>query len=373
MTPAPRAVVVGAGPAGAAAAIWLTRAGCSTTIITRDSGRAIPRGETLAPAGLEALRVLGVHDRFLSAAHRPCRRTCVAWGESELTTHDHLFRLHGNGWHIDRSLFDSMLVEKAEVAGARVVRSACVTGVERCDTFWRVRFLTDDCPLSEECDWLVDATGRRAMLARMVGARWIETDRLVAQIGRFASHSDRSADEGVLLIESAEHGWWYSVVSPDGTLLAAHVTDRDRTARGRWALELESTRHTGDRARSSTLLHLSGCPASIGYRSPAAGPGWVAVGDAVLAHDPLSGQGLVHALLTGLRGAEALCRGETNTYAHARARECAQYLQARHDIYRLETRWARSAFWRRRQEAVSRRVDSARPFYARLPAQSFPG
>jgi len=85
-----------------------------------------------------------------------------------------------------------------------------------------------------------------------------------------------------LLVESAEHGWWYSVVPPDGTLLAAHVTDRDRTARGRWALELESTQHTRDRVRSFALIQLCGCSASIGYLVPAAGPGWAAVGDAAL-------------------------------------------------------------------------------------------
>jgi flavin-dependent dehydrogenase len=353
MSPTRRAVVVGAGPAGAAAAIWLARAGCSTTIITRDSRPTVSRGETLAAAGLEVLRVLGVRDRFLDAAHRPCLRTCVAWGESELTSHDQLFRLLGNGWQIDRARFDSMLVDEAEAAGARIVRAACVTAVERCDPLWRVRFVKGDCQLSEECDWLVDATGRRAALSRMVGGRWVETDRLVAQIGCLASHSDRSRGEGVLLIESAEHGWWYSVVSPDGALLAAYLTDRDRTARGQWAVELESTRHTGERARGCALMQLFGCPASIGYCAPAAGPDWVAVGDAALAHDPLSGQGLVHALLTGMRGAEALCRGQSITYANARALERDLYLQARRDVYRLETRWACSAFWRPRREVLS--------------------
>jgi flavin-dependent dehydrogenase len=156
-----------------------------------------------------------------------------------------------------------------------------------------------------------------------------------------------------LLVESAEHGWWYSVVAPDGTLLAAHVTDRDRTARGRWALELESTRHTRDRSRSFRLAQVCGCSASIGYTVPAAGPGWVAVGDAALSHDPLSGQGLVHALLTGIRGAEALRRGEDSTYADARARDCTLYHRARRDIYRLETRWVSSAFWRQRRENLA--------------------
>ena len=354
MSRGPRAIVAGAGPAGAAAAIWLARAGCSTTIITRDSRHAVSRGETFAEAGLEALRVLGVRDRFLAAAHRPCRRTCVAWGESALTTHDHLFRLHGNGWQIDRALFDSMLGEAAEAAGVRVFRGACVTGVERFDPRWSVQFLTADGPLTEECEWLIDATGRCAALSRMIGARWVETDHLIAQIGRFASRSDRSAGEGVLLVESAEHGWWYSVVPPDGTLLAAHVTDRDRTARGRWALELESTQHTRDRVRSFALIQLCGCSASIGYLVPAAGAGWAAVGDAAIAHDPLSGQGLVHALLTGMRGAEALCRGERITYANARARDGALYLRARRDVYRFESRWAGSDFWRRRREAGDR-------------------
>src|SRR5262245_51758548 len=47
------------------------------SIRSRDSRHAVPRGETFAAAGLEALRVLGVRDRFLAAAHRPWARVPV--------------------------------------------------------------------------------------------------------------------------------------------------------------------------------------------------------------------------------------------------------------------------------------------------------
>jgi flavin-dependent dehydrogenase len=346
-----RAIVVGAGPAGAAAAIWLAYAGHATTMLDRGMRQNINAGETLPPAGVEALRALGVSDRFLCGPHRPSRCTRVAWGDGDLAVHHHLFHPYGSGWQIERSVFDATLIEAAEAAGAHRIQDARVTTIDRVGEKWDVRFVVRGCEFSATCDWLVDATGRGAAVARLLGAHWIETDRLAVQIGRLAPRVAHLATDEGLLVESAEQGWWYSAVLPNGTLIVAHVTDRDGVARGRWSAALASTRHTADRARAFELLQLGGPPCSIGHLARAAGAGWVAIGDAALAHDPLSGQGLAHALLTGLRGGEALRRNETEAYADARSRDCTAYLQTRRDIYRRETRWPASSFWRRRHEA----------------------
>jgi 2-polyprenyl-6-methoxyphenol hydroxylase-like FAD-dependent oxidoreductase len=344
-----RALVVGGGPAGAAAAIHLGRAGHDVTILERGGTERMSMGETLPPPAAESLRALGVWERFRSDGHRPARRTGVAWGESDLVFRHHLFNPYGHGWHIERRRFDAMLLDAAEAAGARRQGGARVACVERAGDRWSVHMLLHGRRVVDACDWLIDATGRGASLSRLIGEPWIDVDRLVARFGRFSPAAPVVPEEDVLLVESAELGWWYSAMLPDGALIAAYVTDRDGSAQHGWPTALASTLHTADRVRAFGLTEVCACSASVGHVARAGGAGWVAVGDASLAHDPLSGQGLVHALLTGIRGAEGLCRGEIETYVAARARDREAYLRVRTEVYRRETRWPSSPFWSRRQ------------------------
>ena len=71
------AAIAGGGPAGAAAAIVLARAGLR--VLLADAGNArSPRhgkykiGEGLPPSARHLLRDLGVHERVLADGHRPC-------------------------------------------------------------------------------------------------------------------------------------------------------------------------------------------------------------------------------------------------------------------------------------------------------------
>ena len=86
----------------------------------------------------------------------------------------------------------------------------------------------------------------------------------------------------------------------------------------------------------------------------AIGPGWVAIGDASAAFDPLSSQGLTHALFTAVTAGEALqslLDGEAHPlvrYAEANADIYSRYRVALRETYRMETRWRERPFWARR-------------------------
>jgi flavin-dependent dehydrogenase len=357
-----RVLVVGGGPAGAAAAVQLARAGHATMIVERTCGNGWRAGETLPPVAAEVLRALGVWERFLADGHRPSKRTATAWGDGRLHLERHLFNPHGSGWHVDRERFDGMLVAAAEEAGAQRYRGARVTSVERSERRWRVVVSAGGVRTVEECDWLVDATGRGAALARMLGERWIDDDRTVAIVGRLAPVAPGAPVEEALLVESAERGWWYSAMLPDGTLLAAYLTDGDEidgAASDCWHMALAPTSHTAARARGFAVTDIRVRRASTGCVTRAAGRGWVAVGDAAMAHDPLSGQGLVHALATGMRGAAALWSGGdgVDAYRDAVWTRRQAYLRQRADVYRRETRWPASSYWLRRQAIDRAAID----------------
>jgi flavin-dependent dehydrogenase len=85
------------------------------------------------------------------------------------------------------------------------------------------------------------------------------------------------------------------------------------------------------------------------------GPGWLAVGDAASAYDPLSSQGISKALESGLRAAQAITRrrnGQSaalNDYAGWLEDEFQVYLRQYAFYYSQVTRWPGSPLWQRRQ------------------------
>jgi flavin-dependent dehydrogenase len=93
-------------------------------------------------------------------------------------------------------------------------------------------------------------------------------------------------------------------------------------------------------------------------RQPVTGTNWIAVGDAALAFDPLSGLGIYKTIETGLRSSAAIARsleGDPSgmvEYENWTAEGFRSYLSIRSQFYRSGERWPRSRFWLRRMAIV---------------------
>ena len=89
--------------------------------------------------------------------------------------------------------------------------------------------------------------------------------------------------------------------------------------------------------------------------APPRGDGWLAVGDACAAHDPLCGWGVCRAMNNAIAAADAihceLARGDASLAAeyerHCRDQFSA-YLAGLAEHYSLERRWRSAPFWQRR-------------------------
>ncbi|MFZ3210347.1 MAG: hypothetical protein WA188_02435, partial [Terriglobales bacterium] len=90
---------------------------------------------------------------------------------------------------------------------------------------------------------------------------------------------------------------------------------------------------------------------------PCAGSAWLAAGDAALSFDPLSAQGLLNALFTGLAAAEAAdrhlsgCHDAVPGYVETISRIRLAYCRQLSFWYQAETRWPAAPFWQRRHHA----------------------
>jgi flavin-dependent dehydrogenase len=351
-------IIIGGGPAGAAAAITLAVHGISTAIIER-SDYSRPRiGETLPPAIRSSLICLGVWHRFLEEGHIESFSIRSAWGGSQPRDSSHIYNPYGSGWHVDRSRFDHMLVTAAVNAGAFLLTQSRITNISHDHTLgWQVAIMQQKCSRYLHARFLIDASGRTAAIPASIPRLFRIVDRLIGVVRFFARVA-----EPYTLIEAEAGGWWYSAPLPHDRLVVAHMTDADLFAGSGcgpcdyWACHLADAPLTLARTGQQTLLteHKIFSAASL-IRSPICGTDWIAAGDASVAFDPLSGQGVYNALEGGNLAAKAvIARFDGNNdsfteYSNWINSLFSDYLQLRGEFYSKEQRWPRSPFWRRRQ------------------------
>ncbi|MEU2269779.1 tryptophan 7-halogenase [Streptomyces olindensis] len=363
-------IVAGGGPAGAAAAITLARAGHS--VLLADAGTGPPKtGESLVPAARLLLYDLGVDVRVLDADHRPCHANLSAWGSARLHQLSFLDDPHGHGWHLHRPAFDSMLRRRARDQGAHVAENVAITHpTARPAGGWEVATITGATSRTAWSRWLIDATGRRAALAARRGARRIPYDRLIAIHLRLAP---AEADlEEASVVEAVPDGWWHTSPHNPAHRLITYFTDSDLAPAALVTPQplldlLATTRHTARRAQGRPPLPGAAprrCAASTTRLQPVVGDHWIAAGDAAITFDPLSSQGLLTALYSGLSAGQAVdahLHGEPDalTAYTTRLRDTFHaYAHAHRDIHRCESRWPDHAFWQRRH-TTPRPVTSA--------------
>ncbi|MGH4014156.1 MAG: NAD(P)/FAD-dependent oxidoreductase [Pseudonocardiaceae bacterium] len=360
-------VVIGAGPAGATAALTLSRHGARVLLAERPERPERPErqrirlGEGLPPAARPLLTSLGLWEQFRAAGHLPSYGNRSAWGSSELTSSDFIFTPHGHGWHLDRESFDTMLVAAAEEAGAIRVRSTRVAW-EPTASGGVLRLHQAGRELAIRAWGALDCSGRPAAIAHRLGARRVHRDKLVAvaAVHRPATSGDL---DSTTLVEAVRDGWWYTALLPGGHRIFVYLTDSDLldlgAARdvGCWLAWLSHTEHLRQIQQRFGYQVLAG-PTVIAARSstlrPAAGDGWLAAGDAAITFDPLSSQGIMTAIATGRQAAEAILGGRNGhpaaieSYLTSLDQLDREHLVRRVRYYAQENRWGNAAFWKRR-------------------------
>jgi flavin-dependent dehydrogenase len=355
-------VVVGAGPAGATTALVLARA-CRTLLVDRikeePAAAAHPIGESLPAAAWRLLRDMGLWEDFQRQGHLPCHVRQSHWGNSQPSIVDSLRDAYGPGWLLDRVRFDAWLRNWARRRGAALVAPAKAAAVAASAEGWRLTLVRRNRPLTVAARWLVDAGGRAAPLARMLRLERTRADRLIC---RWMAGQSESLGTG-LVVTAEPDGWWYAAGLPGGRRIVAFHTDAD----------LPAARATSDgvallaRARAQSVVTpllgdftiapdapIGVCAAHSAWIERVAGAGWIAVGDAALACDPLSAQGVFNALYSGLLGAGAIREALTGDsaalgeYQEAMRNVAEAYRSGLATWYGLETRWLERPFWARR-------------------------
>lgn len=326
-------LVVGAGPAGSAAAAWAARSGFD--VVLADAA-TFPRdktcGDGLTPRAVGEMERLGLGDWLRShvvnqglRAHGFGQTLLLPWPGGSLPDW---------GSAVARTELDDHLRSVAIASGARAVDGARAVGVRRDgERVAAVEFRGSGARTSDadgeagvdgtfeiSCRWLVVADGVRSPLGKLLGREW-HRDTVYAVAGRSYVDSDASDDPWIsshleLRDERGDlvsgYGWIFPL--GDGTVnLGAGTLATDRRPADVAIKPLMQTYAnaigkdfglSGElRSPTSALLPMGGAVSNV------AGPNWALIGDAAACVNPLNGEGIDYGLETGRFVAEHIATG----------------------------------------------------------------
>jgi menaquinone-9 beta-reductase len=316
-------LVVGGGPAGAAAGFWLAKAGHDVCVLER---KAFPRdktcGDGLTPRAVHQLREMGLEPAIAARHHRHDGLRAEAHGITlELPWPEHpVFPSYG--YVVRRRDLDQMVAEQAAAAGAAVRQSSeALRPLTRDGQLMGA--LVEDKASGETREvharYVVVADGSLSRFGRALGtARNKSYPQGIAIRGYF--DSPLSADpwiESCLDVHDRNgrslpgYGWIFPL--GDGTinvgigLLSTYKGYRDvntthlmsewaATAPERWGIDPDAmlAPPTGGRLPMA------------GSVNPKVGPNWLIVGDAAGSINPFNGEGIDYAYETARMAADLI-------------------------------------------------------------------
>lgn len=317
-------LVVGAGPAGSAAAAWAARAGLDVVLADAET---FPRdkacGDGLTPRAVAELDRLGLSG-FLAGR-------VANWGLRAAGFGQTLYlpwpggSLPARGSAAPRMVLDAAIRTTALESGATAAEGHRAVDVRFEDGRVRaVVFQTESGRREIVCRRLVVADGARSQLGRRLGRTWHRGTAYGVAARGYAT-STRSDDPWIsshLELRDADgqilsgYGWVFPLGDGEVNIgvgtLATERRPADvnlRSLMGVYADQQRSDWGLGDQIRDpwSALLPMGGAVSGV------SGPNWVLVGDAAGCVNPLNGEGIDYGLETGRLAAELLAGTDART------------------------------------------------------------
>lgn len=359
-------LIIGAGSAGLVAAILLTKAGLTVTIIDhqkiiqREGFARLKTGESLPPAAYMLLQKLDLWEGFEKGSHLKSYNNKSLWGSDKLTYTDFIHHPPGYGWHLDRVKFEEMLLRKATLLGVDLLELTTLHTVELKEKKWHVKWKTNTNQfIAKKYDFLVDASGRNSWLARRLGVQRQYDNRQLALVAFMATNEAFTDRAG--LVETTPNGWWYSAKIPKNRMALTFLCQPNKKDREFWLQNegwdqlLEQAPYTKKRVLQGGGQLLTApkfVDASDSILAQVHGKQWIAIGDAALTYDPIASHGIMLAMVSARDATEVILQyfqGDSNglaAYQQLMQTSFQYYRQQRQLFYNQEQRFSNSEYWK---------------------------
>lgn len=316
------AIVLGAGPAGCAAAAALARAGRDVLLLDREPKPFFKIGESLLPWNVPVFERLGLSQKIAAAGFQP-KFGALFTNEATGGVRQVVFREAWNGehpsaWQVQREVFDGLLADHARSCGVEVRR-----GVNTDEVLFEsgratgVRVSEAGTSEAIPARVVVDATGQAALLASRLKMR--RGDPKLKKMALFAHYTGAWRAEGErggdILLPFLPEVWYWVIPFADGSASVGAVFSPALLAGETGSREEIFDRLLGRSAKMRE--YLAGSKRKTPVRTVSdysvtaerfAGDGWVLVGDAAAFLDPVFSTGVFLGMSAGVRAAAVIHR-----------------------------------------------------------------
>lgn len=346
-TPERGIVVLGAGPAGAAVALGLRRLGHAVTVV--GVPRAFDAIEGVSDRVVAGLRGVGI-EAALAAIEAPSPRRASWAGATTALNSERL---------VDRAAFDRLLWQELQDHGIECLAARVLRWQPAADGHaLQIQRPQDTQPQVLRAGFVVEARGR---LAPHQGVE--RGPQTVALLWRGQGAPGGQSGSAV---QSLPEGWAWMARLPRGAIALQLTVDPaalDLPPRAQLGAFIRERLSSVEAAlpfldSSATEVHAVARTSGAVRAAEVCGDRWVRVGDAAMAADPLSGNGIFQSLSSALQAPMVIhtLLNHPADAPHARRfhQERVQGLFQRfarigRDFYAQETRWAGKPFWAARR------------------------
>jgi len=331
----PDVVVIGGGPSGATTATLVARAGFRVQLLERERFPRYHIGESLIPETFWVLDRLGMLPKLRGSRFVEKHSVQFVTEHGKLSEPFYFadYKPHESSqtWQVTRAEFDQAMLDNAREHGVDVHEGVRVLDV----LFEGTRAVgvrtVDEAGVEREirCSVVVDAAGQSCLIQDRLGLREWDPVLKKAAIWTYwkGARRDRGRDEGATLVmqTAGKIGWFWYIPLQDDVVSVGVVAPFDHLFKNRDSKDLEKIyfdgvdRCPGVQPRIAAAERVGPFRAAKEYShrsKQVAGDGWVLVGDAFGFLDPLYSSGILLALISGARAADAiaagLARGDTS-------------------------------------------------------------
>lgn len=370
-----RIAVIGAGPAGTAVACGLAALGYQVVLVNKPRRRYAVEG--ISDRTLQALQQLNCLNAIASVGMEVVRE--VTWNNDTSQKN--------REYILDRSKFDKALLDDANSAGVIVIHGNA-RQIQLTDDGWQIQVQQrkPDQSTLITCEFLVEARGRgtpklsnhieRGPAALALSQAWqMEKPYHVSKLATFP------------------HGWGWFIAGRDGhavlQLMTHGKTQSERSPHNEARSLSERYQQTIDTFKEGKqwIQHaapkgsVSACGAGMRLNPNLVSRNRIAIGDAALAPDPLSGHGIFEALssaLTAIAVINTILRKSENSqaafsfYQQRIEQRFKQLSRVGRDFYQQETRWPQETFWAERINWPDQEASHPEAGYAKGIIKSMP-
>ena len=302
--------IIGGGPAAVICALELAHKGIRVGIIFRRhnrstvelvSGRARRLLEQVFKKSLiELVKGVEIHE------------TISLWDTPFPIESNSLYNPWGPGISVDRDNFDNIVLSFVRaVDNIEIFSNVFVQNVKFKENYWQIS-LQPSAGILLKSSFLALATGRTQI-------HWLQRTRnenqsSIVLMTRLVT--DKTRQDNVFYIEATKKGWWYSLPDIYHNRFIGYYTSidlfkqRQSSCSNFFFTELRNTRLIGyTKSDFVNNESIKGQFANMQTYDKVVGNGWISLGDAAFAPDPLSGMGLEFAIESAIRGAKVLQNG----------------------------------------------------------------